>query len=144
MKKLVLISLLFSTVVAVARDIPPVPDLAFKEQRKQALRECKVPPQIAILPPQIDKDYKACVNAYYLPNSEMAEGNLKQLGLIKKEDKLISVEIAEGFVRAYEFKYETEEKSSFFSKISKKITKIILCDDSMHNCYRVESSVRIK
>lgn len=144
MKVLVFISVLVSVVLGSGRDIPPIPSMAYKEAKKKALRECKVPPQIAILPPQIDGDYKSCVNAYYTPNPETAEVNLKKLGLIKKEDKFLSVKVARGFVRAYEFLYETEEEGGFFSKLGKKTTKIILCDDSMHNCYRVDSSVRLK
>jgi hypothetical protein len=123
------------------RELPPVPGIGYKEMKKQALRQCKVPPQIAILPPQIDKDYRDCVNSYYSPDPVAAEINLKRLGVIKKDDKLISVKEAKGFIRAYEFLYETDRESGFFSKISKKTTKLLICDDSMLNCYRVLDSV---
>jgi hypothetical protein len=142
--KALLISLLVTTAVYSGNDLPPVPGIGYKEMQRKALRQCKVPPQIAILPPQIAQDYRDCVNSYYSPDPATAESNLKNLGLMKKEDKLISIKEAEGFIRAYEFLYETEEKGGFFSSISKKTTKIILCDDSMRNCYRVSNSVRTK
>ncbi len=142
--KILLIALFFNTLAYSANELPPMPNIGFKEKQRKVLRECKVPPQIAILPPQIDQDYRECVNSYYMPDPVTAELNLKNLGLIGKEDKLIEVKKAKGFIRAYEFLYETEEQGGFFSKFSKKITKIILCDDSMHNCYRVQESVRTK
>jgi hypothetical protein len=146
MKFFVLILFLATTILtASGRDLPPVPGVGYKEMKKNALRQCRVPPQIAILPPQIDKDYRDCVNSYYSPDPVTAEINLKRLGKIDKSDKLISIKLAKGFIRAYEFLYETKEvEKGFFSTSSKKITKILICDDSMLNCYRVSGSVKTK
>ncbi|MCV6607708.1 MAG: hypothetical protein OIF32_05805 [Campylobacterales bacterium] len=144
MLKKVFLLLVIGTSIVIGKNLPPVPGIGSQIAKKKALMECKVPPQIAILPPQIDRDYRDCVNAYYKPDFQSAEMNLQNIGLISSEDNLISVTEAKGFIRAYEFIYETREKSGFFLKSSKKTKKTILCDDSMHNCYRVFDSVKIK
>lgn len=124
------------------KELPPIPDIGYKEQKKKALRECKVPPQIAILPPQIDRDYRSCVNSYYVPHPKNAEAMVKKVA--GQEAKYISTTPAKGFVRAYELLYEIEEESGFFTKTAKKVKKILLCDDSLNNCYKVESFVENK
>jgi hypothetical protein len=128
-----------SSFALVAGELPPIPSIGFKEQKAKAIRECKVPPQIAILPPQIDKDYRSCVNNYYVPDPRNVEALVKKVA--GKDAKFISTKPAEGFVRAYKIAYEVEESSGFFSKSVKKITKILLCDDSLNNCYKVQDLV---
>jgi hypothetical protein len=136
-KTIVLVGTIFTSSLALcARELPPIPSIGYKEQKAKAIRECKVPPQIAILPPQIDKDYRTCVNNYYVPDPRNVEALVKKVA--GKNSKYISTKPAEGFVRAYEITYEVEEEGGFFSKTTKKTTKILLCDDSLNNCYKVQ------
>jgi hypothetical protein len=132
--------LLFNISLEAMKDLPPVPSPGIKEKKRKALRECKVPPQIAILPPQIDADYRDCVNGYYEPDPVNVKAKLKQ---IDGNAQFVSVKPAQGYMRAYEITFETlENDDSFFSfGKEKKITKILLCNDTLSNCYKVEQTV---
>lgn len=143
---LLLTIVLLTCSYASKNQLPPVPSIDIVQKKRQALRECKVPPQIAILPPQIDKDYRECVNSYYIPDLKTAEDSLKRLGFLQEDEKLLSIKTAPNFIRVYEFLYETKAESGFFSfDNEKKVTKNLLCDDSINNCYKaVKLSKKLK
>lgn len=109
-----------------AGDIQPVPSPVGMHNKTKALRTCKVPVELAILPPAIDVDYKSCVNNYYMPVKQIAAKKLVKNGFVGKKDKLLSVKIAQGFVRAYLFEYK-----------GAKTRKTLLCEENMNSCYVV-------
>ena len=121
----------FFASLVLAGQLPPVPTPNDLAQKTVALKNCKVPLEVAILPPAIDKDYKSCVNAYYKPSPIDADTLLKKHGFLAQDDKLVKVEIANGFVRAYEIFYEPAKKKLFPSKEA----KVLLCNESLEACF---------
>lgn len=58
-----------------------------------------IPPMIVNLPPMLEDDLEKCKNSMYLPTKTIAEKKLKML--LKKEVKVNSVEIVNGFSMLY-------------------------------------------
>jgi len=142
MRKFFVLFALTVAIVSANKPLPPVPTIGGDLINKtEALKNCKVPPQIAILPPQIEKDYRECVNAYYTPSFLKAEKALKKKGFLDKNEKLLKIQRAPSFIRAYEFIYETSEKKGFFVKSDTKVSKTLVCDDTITKCYKVEGSL---
>lgn len=132
MKKILFVCVMLGLVWARKLPPPPVPG-ADLMQKQEAARLCKVPLNVAVLPPEIDRDYKDCVNRYYKPILKAADLALKKNAFIKKSDETLSVRVAEGFVRSYEFDIK-----------SGKDTKTLLCNDSLDTCYSFAKAVRAK
>ncbi|MDR1451504.1 MAG: hypothetical protein LBI57_04120 [Helicobacteraceae bacterium] len=107
---------------------PPVPDVGAAEEKRQILQSCKVSPQMVVLPPMVEKDYRPCANAYYKPDAPNAAYRLSKM--FGKEVKVSAITIAEGFIRAYEIRATTGDK-----KMSLQLR--LLCDEQINACYDI-------
>lgn len=118
-------ALLVTVAVAFAGDRPPVPGTpkgAPASIQNQALSQCKVPPWLAALPPEMEPDYKECVNTVHKPTDMKALTVLKQQ--ISKKAELVSVEAASQFyTRVYRIRYTVGGKES-----------ALLCNDDVSYC----------
>ncbi|MDR0665716.1 MAG: hypothetical protein LBF86_09420 [Helicobacteraceae bacterium] len=120
-----LTGILLAVCVGIAADFrPPVPDVGVAEEKRQILQSCKIAPQMVVLPPMVEADYRPCANAYYKPDIPNAAYRLS--AMFDKEVKVSAITIAEGFVRAYEINATLGN-----NKLR------LLCDESVSACYEI-------
>lgn len=100
-------------------------------EKQQALKRCKVPAEVAILPPPIDKDYKDCVSDYYKPSVAKAQKALTKQGVISHNAKILTAKRAKNLTRAYIFEIKGAKDK-------------ILCDDLLTSCYKVVDDLQDK
>lgn len=113
------------TSVLLAADFrPPVPDVGYSEQRRQTLQQCKVPAQVVVLPPMVEPDYRDCANKYYKPDPQEAAYHISLM--MNAEATVDRIEIAPGFLRAYEIDATVNQHSVR-----------LLCDENVNRCYAI-------
>ncbi len=117
---------------AAARELPPVPDPAQAMKQQQVLETCRVPPQLVVLPPQVEPDYIECANRYYRPDADQAAHRLSEM--LGREVEIGRIVPAEGFIRAYEVDLLVGDQEI-----------ALLCNDRVTHCYkrggRLEESI---
>jgi hypothetical protein len=111
------------TTVSAVSEIPSPPSLSgVKNAIKKKEFECKVPPFLWNIPPQMVKDYRECVQIKFKPSPMKVKVVLKQK--ISKKAEFVSIKPAnEFFDKVYEITY----------KIGPKVKKMI-CNHTMTYC----------
>lgn len=131
------------TLTGWANDRPPVPDVGQALAKQQVLSTCKVPPQVVVLPPQVEPDFIDCANRYYLPTERDALYLLRRL--LNQEVEIEKIAIAEGFLRAYEvdIKVAAGGKLVWGSKTQSGSLRLI-CNDALTHCYERGEGISVK
>jgi len=133
MKNLMIaLALLGTTVAGWGADRPPVPTgPSLNGEKKAILKSCKVPEWLIILPPQVEADYKDCVNRFYQPTEMLAATRLKLH--VDKKAELVSLKPAEGFFRAYRMEYAIGGKKA-----------ALLCNEDLTYCVADKPAFQVK
>lgn len=120
-----LVGFLVGMLALSAADRPPVPGVpkgAPQSETNAALSQCKVPPWLAILPPDMEPDYRDCVNNVFRPTDMKALTVLKQQ--IGKSAELVAIdEVPQFFSRVYRVRYTLDGKE-----------RAMICNDKMTYC----------
>jgi hypothetical protein len=105
---------------AVPDNIPPVPQPSVVSAKSAFT--CKVPEFLVNLPPQMEGDYKECVNNKNMPTQMKAKVVLREY--VSKKAQFISIEPHDNFfTRVYKVNYKIDD-----------IQVAMLCNESLTYC----------
>lgn len=120
MKMIISLLGLVSLILANVQERPPVPSLGGDQGAKQF--PCKVPEFLVQLPPQMEGDYKECINKRFEPTKTLVEVVLKQQ--VSKKAVLIDFHPSEHFfTKVYKVNYKIDD-----------VTSAMLCNETMTYC----------